>query len=105
RTRRERPRSAPGQSHGEEAGIELPHRYRKALPMAYAERFSAGAALYDIGHVEEVLAHGNLVVDLYRHRGDMRQFHCKIIHAGPPVPLSEIMPRLENMGLKVLAEV
>ncbi|HEX6160348.1 MAG TPA: NAD-glutamate dehydrogenase domain-containing protein, partial [Thermoanaerobaculia bacterium] len=33
------------------------------------------------------------------------QFHCKIIHAGPPVPLSEIMPRLENMGLKVLAEV
>src|ERR1051326_3442206 len=93
------------QQHGEEAGIELHHRYKKAFPMAYAERFSAGAALYDIGHVEEVLAHDNLVVDLYRHRGDMRQFHCKIIHSGPPVPLSEIMPRLENMGLKVLAEV
>src|ERR1051326_8908597 len=91
--------------HGEEAGMELHHRYKKAFPMAYAERFSAGAALYDIGHVEEVLAHDNLVVDLYRHRGDMRQFHCKIIHSGPPVPLSEIMPRLENMGLKVLAEV
>src|SRR6266480_3166607 len=93
------------QQHGEEGGIELHHRYKKAFPMAYAERFSAGAALYDIGHVEEVLAHGNLVVDLYRHRGDMRQFHCKIIHSGPPVPLSEIMPRLENMGLKVQSEV
>jgi glutamate dehydrogenase len=93
------------QQHGEEAGIELHHRYKKAFPMAYAERFSAGAALYDIGHVEEVFARDNLVVDLYRHRGDTRQFHCKIIHAGPPVPLSEIMPRLENMGLKVLAEV
>ena len=93
------------QSQGEEVGIDLHHRYKKAFPMAYAERFSAEAALYDIRHIERVLATGELVVDLYRHRSDQRQFHCKIIHAGPPVPLSEIMPRLENMGLKVLAEV
>src|SRR5439155_1289558 len=47
-----------------------------------------------------------LKADLYRHRGqEQRQFHFKIIHAGPPVPLSEIMPRLENMGLKVQSEV
>jgi glutamate dehydrogenase len=90
---------------GEEVGIDLHHRYKRAFPLAYAERFSAEAALYDIGHVEHVLATGELVVDLYRHRSDELQFHCKIIHAGPPVPLSEIMPRLENMGLKVLAEV
>ncbi|HEX8615963.1 MAG TPA: NAD-glutamate dehydrogenase domain-containing protein, partial [Thermoanaerobaculia bacterium] len=92
-------------THGEEVGIDLHHRYKRAFPMAYAERFTAEAALYDIGHVEHVLATGELVVDLYRHRTDQRQFHCKIIHSGPPVPLSEIMPRLENMGLKVLAEV
>ncbi|HEX8254742.1 MAG TPA: NAD-glutamate dehydrogenase [Thermoanaerobaculia bacterium] len=92
-------------NRGEEYGIDLHHRYNKAFPVAYAERFSAEAALYDINHVEHVLATGDLVVDLYRHRSDQRQFHCKIIHAGAPVPLSEIMPRLENMGLKVLAEV
>jgi glutamate dehydrogenase len=92
------------QHYGEERGIELHRRYKKAFPMAYAERFSEAAALYDIQHVEEVLATGELVVDLYRHRSDQRQFHCKIIHAGTPVPLSDIMPRLENMGLKVLAE-
>jgi glutamate dehydrogenase len=90
---------------GEEVGIDLHHRYKRAFPLAYAERFTAEAALYDVGHVEHVLATDELVVDLYRHRSDERQFHCKIIHAGPPVPLSEIMPRLENMGLKVLAEV
>ena len=89
-------------SKGEEAGIDLHRRYRKAFPMAYAERYSEDAALYDIGHVERVLAAGELVVDLFRHRGD---FHCKIIHVGPPVPLSEILPRLENMGVKVLREV
>jgi glutamate dehydrogenase len=90
--------------YGEEAGIELQRRYKKAFSAAYMERFHAEAAMYDIEHVEEVLVTGKLVVDLYRHRGEERQFHCKIIHSGSPVPLSEIMPRLENMGLKVLAE-
>ncbi|MGZ5432383.1 MAG: NAD-glutamate dehydrogenase, partial [Thermoanaerobaculia bacterium] len=90
---------------GEEVGIDLHHRYKRAFPMAYAERFSADAAMFDIGHVEHVLATGELVVDLYRHRTEQRQFHCKIIHSGPAVPLSEIMPRLENMGLKVLDEI
>src|SRR5436305_3574084 len=60
-------------ARGEEAGIELHHRYKKAFPMAYAERFSSGAALYDIDHVEEVLSKRNLPADLYRHRGDARQ--------------------------------
>ncbi len=91
-------------THGEEHGIELQRRYKKAFSAAYMERFRAGEAMYDIQHVEEVLATGKLVVDLHRHRSDERQFHCKILHSGPPVPLSEIMPRLENMGLKVLAE-
>src|SRR5205085_5264518 len=93
------------QEKGEEAGIELHHRYKKAFPVAYAERFTAEAAMYDIAHVERVQSTGNIVVDLYRHRSDQRQFHFKIIHSGPPVPLSEIMPRLENMGLKVQSEV
>ncbi|HEX9160153.1 MAG TPA: NAD-glutamate dehydrogenase [Thermoanaerobaculia bacterium] len=93
------------QSQGEEAGIELHKRYKKAFPMAYAERFSAAAALYDIKHVEEVLTTGKLVVDLYRHRENQRQFHVKIIHTGTPVPLSELMPRLENMGVNVQSEV
>ncbi len=90
---------------GEELGIDLHKRYKRAFPMAYAERFTADAAMYDVGHVEHVLATDELVVDLYRHITDQRQVHCKIIHAGPAVPLSEIMPRLENMGLKVLDEV
>jgi glutamate dehydrogenase len=90
--------------YGEEEGIELQRRYKRAFSAAYMERFEAGAAMYDIEHIEQVLASGKLVVDLYRHRTDEREFHCKIIHSGPPVPLSEIMPRLENMGLKVLAE-
>jgi glutamate dehydrogenase len=94
------------QKNGEEEGIELHRRYKRAFPAAYAEHFSAEAALYDVEHVEEVLAKKQpLVADLYRHRSEHREFHFKIVHAGEPVPLSEIMPRLENMGLKVQSEV
>src|SRR5438552_9010720 len=93
------------QEKGEEAGIDLHHRYKKAFPAAYAERFAAEAALYDIEHIEDVIATGKIVVDLYRHRSEEREFHFKFIHSGPPVPLPEIMPRLEIMGLKVQSEV
>ena len=93
------------QARGEDAGIEMHRRYKKAFPMAYQERFSAAAALYDIGHIEKVMATDRLVVDLYRHRTEQRQFHVKIIHAGSSVPLSELMPRLESMGVKVQSEV
>ena len=93
------------QHRGEEAGIELHKRYKRAFPMAYSENFGADAALYDMEHVEEALSTGGVVVDLYRHRTDEKQFHFKIIHTGSPVPLSEIMPRLENMGLRVQSEV
>jgi glutamate dehydrogenase len=89
------------QHQGEERGIELHKRYKKAFPVAYSERFTAAAAIYDIAHVEEVLATGKLVVDLYRHRTEQRQFHVKIVHSGAPVPLSELMPRLECMGVNV----
>ena len=93
------------QARGEEVGIGFHRRYKKAFPLAYAESFSAEAAIFDIDHAERVLQSGELVVDLYRHRDGQQTFHCKIIHTGPPVPLSEIMPRLESMGLKVLREV
>src|SRR5258708_5490453 len=92
----------------EEDGIELHRRYKRAFPMTYSDRFTAAAALYDINHLENVLATCKLVVDLHRHHTDQtdhRHFNLKIIHSGVPVPLSEIMPRLENMGLRVLAEV
>ncbi|HEU4521023.1 MAG TPA: NAD-glutamate dehydrogenase domain-containing protein, partial [Thermoanaerobaculia bacterium] len=93
------------QAKGEDAGIEMHRRYRKAFPLAYQERFTAAAALYDIEHIEDILKTDRLVVDLYRHRTEERQFHVKIVHSGASVPLSDLMPRLENMGVRVQSEV
>jgi glutamate dehydrogenase len=87
----------------EETGIELHRRYKKAFPPGYQARFRADAAVHDLDHVEDVLANDSLVIDLYRNRDD-HEYHVKVVHAGEPVPLSEIMPRLENMGVRVLTE-
>ncbi|MFZ2493989.1 MAG: NAD-glutamate dehydrogenase [Thermoanaerobaculia bacterium] len=92
-------------SKGEEAGIDLHRRYMKAFPAAYQDRFDAAAAVHDVASIESVQSAGELVANLYRQRGEESQFHLKVIHSGDAVPLSEIMPRLENMGLEVQTEV
>jgi glutamate dehydrogenase len=90
---------------GEEGGLETFRRYREAFPSAYRERFSATSALRDIERIEQVIEHGGLVVDLYEHpseeSGDQMEIRCKFINSGTPLSLSDIVPRLENMGLRV----
>src|SRR3546814_4369937 len=45
-------------------------------------------------------------MNLYRPVGsDDDTLHLKLFHAGSPVPLSDVMPMLENMGVRVLSEV
>ncbi|MEO8216939.1 MAG: NAD-glutamate dehydrogenase [Acidobacteriota bacterium] len=87
---------------GEEAGLDIQKRFKDSFPVAYREVFSAGEALGDILRIEKVIETGGLSVDLYRRSGEHgEKVHCKIIHAGTPLALSDIIPLLENMGLLV----
>ncbi len=90
---------------GEEAGLELYRRYKNAFPTPYRERFSASDALVDIERIETVLREGGLDVDLYSQPseeiGGTMEIRCKFINTGTPLSLSDVVPRLENMGLKV----
>jgi glutamate dehydrogenase len=91
---------------GEERGLTTARRYQHAFPANYADVYNARIGVFDIARVEEVLADGRLAMNLYRpleKSEDCVQF--KIYHAGDPVPLSDVLPMLENMGLKVIAEV
>jgi glutamate dehydrogenase len=91
---------------GEEAGLALLRRYGAAFPGGYRERFPAAAAVSDIERIDEV-AHG-LALGMTLHRpleAQATELRLKIYHAGAPVALSDILPMLEHMGLKVIAEV
>ena len=90
---------------GEETGLKSFAHYEEAFPVAYTEAFSAHAAVYDIGCVDQALESGDLGMNLYHPiEAGEDEFRFKIYHPGDPVALSDVLPMLENMGLKVLGE-
>jgi glutamate dehydrogenase len=92
-------------ARGEEEGVALAQRWGKAFPPSYQERFAVPAALEDIGYLERALADG-FAMNLYRPAGAApHELRLKIYTCGPSVPLSDLLPMLEAMGLRVNDEV
>ncbi|HUZ71357.1 MAG TPA: NAD-glutamate dehydrogenase [Stellaceae bacterium] len=91
---------------GEEVGLALFRRYGTAFPSDYRERFPASAAVYDIEHIEAVTRGLALGMTLYRPIESLPdELRFKIYHRGTPIALSDVLPMLEHMGFKVIAEV
>ncbi len=96
---------------GEEAAQMLLQRYGPAFPTSYKEAYTAHAAIFDMARMEEIArgqgaGDGRLGMNLFRPIGvDDDVLHLKLFHGGEPVPLSDVMPMLENMGVRVMAEV
>ncbi|MDH5721836.1 MAG: NAD-glutamate dehydrogenase [Alphaproteobacteria bacterium] len=81
-------------------------RYAEAFPVGYASHYLAKQAVFDIEKVEEALECDNIVLDLYR-PNDISEncVRLKVYHVGSPIILSDVLPILENMGLRVIAEL
>jgi glutamate dehydrogenase len=93
-------------AHGEREGVALFTRYQRAFSAAYRENFTASQAVHDIEMAEQALAGGEVALNLYRRQGGAAdELRLKIYHSGDPLPLSDVMPMLENMGLKVIEEI
>jgi len=90
---------------GEERAGLLAARYSKAFPAAYSEAFNTELALNDISRLEHIREEGTVALDFYRliEDGDCC-IRFKIFHPGTAVPLSDCLPMLERMGLKVIGE-
>ena len=83
----------------------LLEKYGYAFPDAYTNRYSPKRAICDIYKMEEAIANDDIVLELYDHEKiPSEHFHLKIYNPEKLLPLSEIMPLLENMGLKVIEE-
>ena len=94
------------EAKGEAAGLALLRRYGRAFPTSYRERFSGAVALYDIARIEEVRGGQTpLALTLYKPvEAEANELRFKIYRAAEPVPLSDVLPILENLGLKVISE-
>ncbi len=99
-------RDALYRGRGEEKGAVLHRRYFRGFPTVYTERFDAEAAVFDIERIEEALSDGKLGMNLYRPlEAPAEEIRLKVYRAGRAVPLSDILPMLEHMGLKVMEEI
>ncbi|MFQ5973385.1 MAG: NAD-glutamate dehydrogenase, partial [Alphaproteobacteria bacterium] len=101
----DRLRDALVESKGEEPGLRLYHRYADAFSSGYRDSYLPEAAVVDIDKIEATLTADELGMNLYRPieaRNDEVRF--KIFYVGAQLPLSDVLPMLENMGLKVIGE-
>ena len=87
--------------HGEERGNALFRRYGAAFPIAYRADCRAGAAVEDIDRAEAVAAGDGLIISVYQTVEDDRTLRCKLMSPGERILLSDVLPILENMGLRV----
>src|SRR5690606_9461889 len=76
------------------------------FPVAYREAFNPDVAVQDVRLIEAALEQDELGMHLFRPpEAAPHELRLKIYRVGEPVPLSDVLPMLENMGLRVVGEV
>ena len=90
---------------GEERAGPLLERYGDAFPGAYREDFSARQAVFDIERIERLDPDGDLGMSLYLPLAPtLDHLAFKLLRSGQPLLLSDVLPLLENMGVRVSDE-
>jgi len=89
---------------GERASRKLYERYRGAFDGSYKSDVPANMALRDIDKLE-VLGEAAHLVDLIAPGPPEVATHLKIYHQQRTLVLSEVLPKLESLGLRVLEQI
>jgi glutamate dehydrogenase len=89
-----------GETHGE----ELATRYRDAFPAEYRATTDVARAINDIEQVEAALAGGTAGVEVCPPTSGAAAAQIRIFQAHEPIVLSDLMPLLQNFGIRVLSE-
>jgi glutamate dehydrogenase len=99
-------RAALLQRFDEAYALQLFDKYSQAFPAAYTEDFQADAAALDVSFLEAVEKEPKrLHLDIYRPDPRRKEkIFLKIFRDQDAIPISDLLPMLENMGLKVIAE-
>lgn len=90
---------------GEERGLQLARQYDEAFPPGYQDDWDPRAAVSDIDKMATLQAPADIAMSLYRSLHDAADFlRFRLFHLGDPLPLSDVMPVLEHLGLRVISE-
>ncbi|WP_374578453.1 NAD-glutamate dehydrogenase [Phenylobacterium sp.] len=84
---------------------DLVARYGQAFTAGYRERYDAAEALADIAVLESLKEGEPVRIRAFRRAADSKtQLRFKLYHPRGPAPLADVLPILENMGLKAMVE-
>ncbi|HET6553380.1 MAG TPA: NAD-glutamate dehydrogenase domain-containing protein [Dyella sp.] len=89
---------------GAHDGVVLANRFSKGLPAGYVEDVAPAAAAEDVHQLS--LLKGDDAVRMSFYHPDARpdELRFKVYRSGGDIALSEVLPQLENLGLRVLTE-
>ena len=90
--------------HGEEAGLKLLARFGSALPAGYIEDVSPNVAADDVEHLAALTGPEDLRLALDAAPGKQGGMRFKLYRPLKDIPLSDALPMMENMGLRVITE-
>ncbi|MGD9153716.1 MAG: NAD-glutamate dehydrogenase [Gammaproteobacteria bacterium] len=93
--------------YGEIVGLQYADRYQNSFPAGYREEFSPLTAIHDIAHIEKLSEKNELSLHFYetkRQHHDHKIIHLKLFRRYHTICLSDVLPMLEHMGLKVIDE-
>ncbi len=92
---------------GESTGVTISKEFRRAFPNSYKSDILPGTAVADIERLEALSDDNKLGMLFYRPQeeaSDSKVVHLKLYHRDEPIHLSDVMPMLENLGLRVVGE-
>ncbi|MEJ2652027.1 MAG: NAD-glutamate dehydrogenase [Gammaproteobacteria bacterium] len=97
-------RTALHDHFGEEQGARLFHRYGDAFSPAYRDDYSPRTAVLDIQHLEEINEATPFSLNLYHppeQGNELLRF--KVFGRDRPMTLTDVLPMLEQMGLRIIS--
>ncbi|MEJ6059850.1 NAD-glutamate dehydrogenase [Aliivibrio salmonicida] len=92
---------------GESKGTAIAKQYQRAFPRSYKEATLPGSAVADIERLENLSDENKLGMLFYRPQEEKKgsaNVKLKLFHRDEPIHLSDVMPMLENLGLRVIGE-
>lgn len=93
------------EAFGEEQANSLFVHFRNAFPSAYTDTFTPRTAVYDIKHIQMLTPENPLGLNFYKPLDESdNSYRLKVYQHDFTIPLSDVLPILENLGLRAISE-
>jgi glutamate dehydrogenase len=93
------------ETFGEDKARDIFLQYKNAFPAGYIANLSAKAAVDDMQHIQKISDKHPLVINFHAALDDVQSpFRLKLYRYYDTIPLSDVLPIIENLGLRAISE-